>query len=210
MLYVFIDESGNLGFTKKSTKYYVIASVETRNLTELNGVVKKVRKTLRKKKKNIPEFKFTRSDDVIRRRFLSRLIEIDVSFSVIVLQKQTVYNYLKDKKEKLHNYLAGFLAESLSYDYSDEREFKIIVDKFIMSKEKRSEFDWYLERRLLNSYEGVDFPRIGILHEGSQQHPGLQAADFVAGSVFQYYERGKTQYYNIIKPKIRLELRKWF
>lgn len=101
MLYVFIDESGNLGFTKKSTKYYVIASVETRNLIELNGVVKKVRKTLRKKKKNIPEFKFTRSDDVIRRRFLSRLIEIDVSFSVIVLQKQTVYNYLKDKKKRI-------------------------------------------------------------------------------------------------------------
>ncbi len=49
MLYVFIDESGDLGFTEKSTKYYVIACIETRNLLGLSRVIKKVRKTLGKK-----------------------------------------------------------------------------------------------------------------------------------------------------------------
>lgn len=210
MLYVFIDESGDLGFTDKASKYYIIASVETKNFTELNSIVKKVRKTLKKGKRNIPEFKFTRSDEIIQRRFLNKLIEANVSFSAIVLQKQTVYDYLRDKKEKLHNYLAGFLAESLSYDYSEEREFKIIVDKFIMSREKRLEFNQYLRYRLFNSHRGSGLLRIEILHEDSQQHPGLQAADFVAGSVFQHYERGRSGFYEIIKPKLRLELRKWF
>ena len=117
---------------------------------------------------------------------------------------------MRDKKEKLHNYLAGFLAESLSYDYAKERRFKIIVDKFIMSKEKRLEFDWYLKNRLFNSHRGSNLPRIEVLHEDSQQHPGLQAADFVAGSIFQYYERGISEFYEMIKPKLRLELNKWF
>lgn len=210
MLYVFIDESGDLGFTQKSSKYYVIASVETKNSTELDHVVKRVRKTLRKRKKNIPEFKFTRSDDVIRRRFLDTLIKTNVRFSTIILQKQTVYDYLRDKKEKLHNYLAGFLTESLSYDYTNERRFKIIVDKSIMSKEKRLDFDQYLKNRLFNSFKDINSLQIEIQHEDSQQHSGLQAADFVAGSVFQYYERGINRFYKIIKPKLRLELKKWF
>ncbi len=208
MLYVFIDESGDLGFTRKSSKYYVIASVETRNLLSLSRIIKKVRKTLSKKKKNIPEFKFARSDDTIRVRLLKRAVEEDLLFSAIILQKQTVYSYLRDRRDKLHNYLAGFITESLSYEYCDEREFKIIIDKFIMSEEKRKEFNWYLELRLLNSYGRSNSPKIEIIHEDSQRHPGLQVADFVAGAVFQRYERGRCEFYEIIKPKLRLELRK--
>ncbi len=211
MLYVFIDESGDLGFTKKSTKYYVIACIETRNLLGLLfRVIKKVRRTLGKKKKNIPEFKFARSDDVIRERLLKRVVEEDLLFSAIVLQKQMVYSYLRNKKDKLHNYLTGFIAESLNYEYSNEKEFKIIVDKFIMSEEKRKEFNWYLKHKLLNSYGRSNPPKIEIVHKDSQQNPGLQVADFVAGAVFQYYERGKCEFYEIIKPKLRLELKKWF
>ncbi len=121
-----------------------------------------------------------------------------------------VYGYLRNKRDKLHNYLTGFIAESLNYEYSNEKEFKIIVDKFIMSEEKRKEFNWYLKHRLLNSYGRSNPPKIEIVHEDSQQHSGLQVADFVAGAVFQYYERGKREFYEIVKPKLRLELRKWF
>jgi len=208
MLHIFIDESGDLGFTTKSSKYYIIASVETKDLVELNRIPKKVRKTLRKKRKDISEFKFTRSDDVVRRRFLERLVRANVSFSAIVLKKEMVYDYLRDRKEKIHNYLTGFLAESLTHDYSDEKEIRIVVDKFIMSEERRDEFDRYLRWRLSNY--SSRFLNVEIIHEDSQQHPGLQAADFVAGSIFQYYERGNDRFYRIIEPKIRFELRRWF
>jgi len=208
MLHIFIDESGDLGFTTKSSKSYIIASVGTRDLVELNRIPKKVRRTLRKKRKDISEFKFTRSDDVVRRRFIERLVRANVSFSAIVLKKEMVYDYLRDRKEKIHNYLTGFLAESLTHDYSDEKEIRIVVDKFIMSEERRDEFDRYLRWRLSNY--SSRFLNIEIIHEDSQQHPGLQAADFVAGSIFQYYERGNDQFYKIIEPKIRFELRRWF
>lgn len=73
MVYVFVDESGDLGFTSKSTKYYVIACVEVFDLLELARATKKARKTLSKKKKNIPELKFSESEHKIRRRFLEKL-----------------------------------------------------------------------------------------------------------------------------------------
>lgn len=210
MLYVFVDESGDLGFTKKSTSYYITASVETRNLLGLSRIIKKVRKTLGKRKKNIPEFKFAKSDDIIRERLLKRAVKEELLFSAVILQKQMVYDYLRDRKDKLYNYLAGFIAESLSNDYDYEREFIIIVDKFIMREEKRREFDWYLKSKLLKNYRHPAEPKIEIIHGDSQQYPGLQVADFIAGAIFQYYEHGKHKFYRIIEPKLRLELRKWF
>jgi hypothetical protein len=113
---------------------------------------------------------------------------------------------LKEKREKLHNYLAGFLAESLIYEYSNEKEFRIIVDKF-MNEEQIREFNWYLGAKMTNS---ATSPKIEITHEDSQLYPGLQAADFIAGSVFQHYERGVSEFYNKIQPRLRTELKKWF
>jgi len=64
-----------------------------------------------------------------------RLRELRNRFS-IVFGKKMVYQRLRDKKDVLHNYLTGFLIESLSY-YEDKSDFKIIVDKFIMRKGKK-------------------------------------------------------------------------
>jgi len=46
--------------------------------------------------------------------------------------------------------------------------------------------------------------RLEIFHESSEQHPGIQIADFIAGAVFQKYERQIDDYYSIVRPKIRL------
>ncbi len=201
-----MDESGDLSFARKASNYYIIACVEVFDYLELARATKKTRKTLSKKKKNIPELKFSESEDKIRRRFLDKILKTDAMFSTIVLRKKTVYNHLRERREKLHNYLAGFLAESLTYEYGDEPEFSIIVDKF-MNYTQIEEFNWYLRAKM--SWLTTS-PKIEIRHEDSQLYPGLQAADFVAGSVFQYYERGITNYYNKIQPKLRTELRKWF
>jgi hypothetical protein len=206
MLYVYVDESGDLGFTEKSSRYYVIATAEVSNPLIAERVIKRVRKKLKKKEKSISEFKFSRSDEKIRNFVLKEAVKAEMNFSAIVLDKKMVYQYLKDKKDVLHNYLTGFLAESLSY-YEDETDFRIVVDKFIMRKEKRDEFNSYLHRRLQNFCKAKIFE---VIHESSEQHAGLQIADFVAGAVFQKYERQKEDYYSIIRPKMRLELRKWF
>ena len=204
MLYVYVDESGDLGFTERSSRYYVIATAEVSNPLIAERIIKKVRKKLKKKERNIPEFKFSSSSEKIRNSILKEAVEAEMNFSAIVLEKRMVYQRLRDKKDILHNYLTGFLIESLSY-YEDESDFRIIVDKFIMQKEKRDEFNSYMQMRISNFGK-----RLEIFHESSEQHAGIQIADFVAGAVFQKYERQKESYYSIILPKMRLELRKWF
>jgi len=185
MLYVYVDESGDLGFTERSSRYYVIATAEVSNPLIAERIIKKVRKKLKKKERNIPEFKFSSSSEKIRNLILKEAVEAEMNFSAIVLEKRMVYQRLRDKKDILHNYLTGFLIESLSY-YEDEGDFRIIVDKFIMQKEKRDEFNSYMQMRISNFGK-----RLEIFHESSEQHAGIQIADFVAGAVFQKYERQK-------------------
>lgn len=206
MLYVYVDESGDLGFTEKSSRYYVIATAEVHNPLIADRIIKRVRKKLKKKEKNIPEFKFSGSSEKIRNLIFKEILDTEMKFSTIVLEKKMVYDYLRNKKQVLHNYLTGFLVESLSY-YEDENDFRIIVDKFIMQKERRDEFDNYLRLRMSNRSRTKN---LEVFHENSEQHAGLQIADFIAGAVFQKYERQIEKYYNVIRPKIRLELRMWF
>ncbi|MDK2796305.1 MAG: hypothetical protein PWQ22_528 [Archaeoglobaceae archaeon] len=182
MLYVYVDESGDLGFTQKSTKYYVIATAEMSDPLDAERIIKKARKKLKKKEKNISEFKFSRSSEKIRKLILNELSKAPMNFSTIVLDKRMVYEHLRNKKDILNNYLTGFLVESLDC-YINESYFRIVIDKFIMQKEKRYELDKYMRMRMGCCDKNIKF---------------------------QKYERQIEDYYKLIKPKLRLELKKWF
>ncbi len=202
MLYVFVDESGDLGFTKKSSKYFVIASVETTDDKQFDSLFKKVRKSLKKKERDIPEFKFTKTNQDTKLKILSKIAELDVSFSAVVLDKNTVAFHLRTKQQILYNYLTGFIVEILPV--SRHRRIKLVIDKFLTNEVERSNFDEYILQKVeeVCLKHGIIVPEVRVNHASSQSHCGLQVADFVAGSIFNKYERGYEKYYTIIKPKI--------
>jgi len=204
-VYVFIDESGDLGFGEKSTKYYVIASVETKDPQQFSRMFKRIRSRMGKKKKDIKEFKFSKTNVNTKFEILEKISKLDIRFSAVVLKKETVYPYLREEKQILHNYLTGYIVELIPF--MESRNFEVIVDKFLSKGAERENFDTYLRRHV--GYHcrelGLIPPnRINIRHESSYACAGLQVADFVAGSLFAKYERGDDRFYNIIKPKERV------
>ena len=204
-IYIFIDESGDLGFTEKSTKYYVIASVETRDPRQFSRMFKKVRRSMGKKKKDIKEFKFSKTNVNTKIKILRNIAELDIEFSAVVLKKETVYPHLQEKKQILHNYLTGFIVELIPFMGS--RDFEIIVDKFLSKGADRENFDSYLQKHV--GYEcqkyGLIPPRSMVIrHESSHACAGLQVADFIAGALFTKYERNDSKFYEIIEPKKRI------
>ncbi|ADC66474.1 conserved hypothetical protein [Ferroglobus placidus DSM 10642] len=204
MIYVFIDESGDLGFKETSSRYYVIASVETKDESKIRDVFKKIRKKLGKKKRDIPEFKFSKTNRKIKLLILSKLSELDLSFSAVVLRKESVYPHLRNKQQILHNYITGFIVEVLPLHCRSK--IQVVVDKFLSKESDVENFNRYLEYKIgkVCNNLGIIEPSITISHESSQRRPGLQAADFVAGAIFNRYERNVDDYYNLIKPKIKI------
>ena len=199
MKYVFLDESGELGFGEKSSKYFIISllSCDESELYSLRRIIKKVRQKIVKKKiKKYPELKGNNSTDKVRLDVLNRFMQTKSEIFVIILEKSKVYEYLKGKKNKLYNYISNLILNECSFD---NKSVCLIVDKSKANRSLRDDFDNYIRRRLS---EKNAFDKLIIKHENSQNEACLQVLDFVSWAIFRNYEHKDPTFLEVIKDKI--------
>jgi hypothetical protein len=108
MNYVFMDESGDLGFDftgRKTSKYFVITCLFVENKNPVEKVVNKTIKAFSKKElKNFTGMHHSyKESPKIRMKLLSLLLDKDISVVVIYLNKSKVYTNLADEKHVLYN-----------------------------------------------------------------------------------------------------------
>ena len=114
MAYIFLDESGDLGFKKGSSRWFIFTIALTSDYRKLEKVIKKARKSLGKKHRNIKELHAYNSDNITRKRVLNELIKLDdLKILCIVLNKEKVYVDLQNQKNYLYNYTANILLDRL-------------------------------------------------------------------------------------------------
>lgn len=177
MKYLFLDESGELGFKNSSSKYFVITflSCDEREIYALRRIIKKIRaKIIKKKIKKYPEIKDNNSSDKIRKEVLQRFIQTSSEIFVIILEKSKVYEYLKVKKNKLYNYLSNLILNECSFD---DPLVCLIVDKSKSNRSLREDFDNYIRKK---SNEKNQICKLSIKHENSQNEAVLQVLDFIS------------------------------
>jgi len=141
MKYIFLDESGELGFKDSSSKYFVITllSCDGGEIYSLRRIIKRVRgKLIKKKIKKYPELKGNNSSDKIRVEILQRFAKTNSEIFVIILEKTKVYEYLKDKKNKLYNYLSNLILNECSFD---NPSICLVVDKSKTNRSLREDFN---------------------------------------------------------------------
>ena len=211
--YVFIDESGDLGYEARSSKYLVITALLTSDPTAIKRCIRKVKqKVIKKKDKSLEEIKFSRASRVVKRRTLESLKEEDLEVYTIILNKSSVYNDLKENKNEVYNYVTRLLFDNLVFP-KPLFKLNVIVDRHSGTK-LQNEYNTYLSlkikehisRHLKRAVE----PDIEIKHLSSQNELELQAVDMISGAIFNKYEFNRDAYYKIIKPKIRKEVRLFF
>ena len=199
MKYIFLDESGELGFKASSSKYFVITllACDEGELYSLRRIMKKVRnKIIKKKLKKYPELKGNNSNDHIREDVLKRFMGTKSEIFVIILEKSKVYEYLKDKKDKLYNYISNLILNECSLEDSN---IKLVVDKSKSNHSLREDFDNYIRKKLDEKNQAC---KLSIKHENSQNEAVLQVLDFVSWAIFRNYEYQDHRFMEIIKNKI--------
>lgn len=118
MAYIFMDESGDLGFDfrkPKTSKYFVISFLFARDRNRVERIVKKIfrslsRKELRHHYGELHAYKETRKT---RMKIIQLLMIEDVSIICIYLNKRKVYTKLQDEKHVLYNYVANILLDRI-------------------------------------------------------------------------------------------------
>ena len=114
----------------------------------------------------------------------------------IILDKSKVYEYLKDKKNKLYNYISNLILNECSFDNSP---IKLIVDRSKSKRSLREDFDNYIRNQLIESHS---MDKLIIKHENSQNDGCLQVLDFISWAIFRNYEYQDPSFMELIKDKI--------
>ena len=209
---IYIDESGDLGFTGELSPYFIIAAIIAQGpeqVQKCRTCMKRTMRKLPKKYKNIAELKYHNTDDTYRRRILEDFSKTEIEIAYVVLRKEQVYDNLRNNGQILYNYLTGSLVANIISKYGFSHEINVIIDKSLDGV-SREEFDKYLIYRSLdrdNSYHTGNY-QLEVTHVDSKQNLCVQAVDFIAGAIHRHYREHvpMADHYHIIEGNITVVL----
>ncbi|MEK7168963.1 MAG: DUF3800 domain-containing protein [Patescibacteria group bacterium] len=204
MSYIFIDESGDLGFDKEkyNSKYFIITALFIPEKKPLEKIVKKVYSTLRKKIKAIGGgvLHSVKEKPATRKRLLKLLLKLELSIMVICLDKSKVYTDLQNEKHILYNYITNILINRIFTKklIDKDKNITLIASKRETNKYLNLNFRDYLKSVIKNNHK-LD---IDVLIKTPSEEKSLQVVDFVSWAIFRKYEFGDFEYYRVIKDLV--------
>lgn len=211
MFYLYLDESGDLGFdfvNKKPSKFFIVTILAVNGDIENRILFKSVGKTLRRKlnpkgkrKRIVFELKGTKTTLEIKKYFYEQVRKINFYIYTITLNKKRVYEYLIKDKSRVYNFIARNVLDQIPFKEANLR-IELIIDKS-KSKPEIVEFNSYIRRQL----EAKIDPKIplNIHHLNSTENCGLQAVDMFSYGIFEKYERKRKDWFNIFKGKVKYD-----
>ena len=198
-IYIFIDESGDLGET--GSEYFVITAIWIEKPELFDRLIKNLRRhKFKKELRKASEIKANSSSLGLREYILRKFNETEYAkgHSIILNKKKVFSKYLKDDKHKLYNYVCGVLASTMSFE---SKHLIIRIDRSKGKQALRDDFDGYIIKKCT---ENDINRRVEVYHSWSHAWSGLQIVDFVSWSIFQKYEHNNDSFYKLIEKKINI------
>ena len=212
-MYIFLDESGDLGFNfakAKTSRHFVISLLVCQNKQAQDGFRRAVERTLKNKlnhRKNstrtVAELKGTGTTFPIKQYFFRQLPANGWKIYSVTLNKLRVDEHLRTRagKKKLYNFLARFILEKVHFP-EDVRQVSLVVDR-CKNKEEIKDFNQYMANQLeallpLNT-------RLEIDHLASHESAGLQAVDMFCWGIARKDGEGDGEWYRLYRDRIRFE-----
>jgi hypothetical protein len=206
MLYLYLDESGDLGFdffAKKPSKHFTVTVMLVQGSENRQKIARAVKRTLRKKlyKQKRSELKGTLDSIAVKTYFYKLVHDIPFEIYALTLNKKRVYEHLTQKKERVYNFIARKVLDVIPLDNATSR-IELIIDKS-KSKYEIREFNQYIVRQLSGKIE----PKIplDIEHHLSHADFPLQAVDLFSWGIFRKYEKKDSEWFNVFKEHVQYD-----
>ena len=179
-MYAYIDESGDTGYTKKSTRYFIVTALIVEDPFVLRRIAKNVYKyNLDNKKLNILHAnKETRS---VKNKLIKMLVTSDIKCVSVVLDKAVVC------VEDLY-----ILALQKIIQHFSTWDIQSLV---IARKDTRKSYNQKITQICSNQ-------RVKFIFSTQTSEKSLQIADFYCWTLFSYYEHNRSDYFNKLKQQI--------
>lgn len=209
-MYVFLDESGDLGFDfnkRRTSRFFVITLLATQDFNTVASAIKRtLRAKLRQKKKtrHVGELKGSATTLSIKNYFHQQMIRgTDWYLHSIILDKSMLLDRaIRQNTHHLYNVLAQNILRGIAVPTA-EQVVHLHVDR---SKEQNEIkiFDHFV-RSSLEARLPVGCT-LNIDHLRSQDSPGLQAVDLFCYGIARKYEQHDIVWYSIFQERIKQEV----
>lgn len=205
MSYIFLDESGDLGFNfkkAKTSKFFIITFLFIRNKNPLEKIIKKIfhgftKKELRHHTNILHGHKETPKT---RLKILKLLALEDISILSIYLNKKKVYTKLQDEKHVLYNYVTNILLDRVCTKklVPLDQPIYLIASRRETNKFLNQNFKNYLENQVQNNHK----LKLSIDIKSPSQEKALQVVDMACWAIFRKREHQDESYFLILKSKM--------
>jgi len=205
MAYIFLDESGDLGFDfdkQQTSKFFVITFLFCEHRRKIEKIVTLTHSELKKQHKmKGGVLHCYQQKPITRQRLLNRLANVNCSIMTVYLNKKRVYTRLQDEKDIMYNYVTNILLDRIMTKKllgSKPGDVILVASRKETNKFLNENFKQYLRTKTKGNH-GFD---IKVEIRTPHEEKGLQAVDFVSWAIFRKQELGDESYYNLIKSKI--------
>ncbi len=202
MLYLYLDESGDMGFdfiSKKPSRYFTITILAVKGFSQNRQLINSVKKTLRRKFKGIDkELKGAKTTIEVKKYFYKQCENLQFKIYALSLNKKRVFHNLTHSKERLYNFVARNVIDQIPVEKNEDRIY-FYVDK---SKSRR-EIE-YFNNYIYSHLKGRIDPeiKIEVYHRTSNEIPGIQAVDLFSWGIFRKHEIKDFEWFDIFKKKV--------
>lgn len=205
MAYIFLDESGDLGFNfkkSKTSKYFVITLLFVTNKQQVERSVKKIFKsfTTRERKFHYGSLHAYKESPKTRMKLLNLMAEKDISIVSLYLNKKKVYTRLHETKHALYNYVTNIVLDRICTKklIPKDEPICLVASRRETNRFLNDNFKEYLRKQVENNHN----LNIEIKISAPHAEKGLQAVDMICWAIFRNREHGDESYINIIQEKI--------
>jgi len=203
MKYLYLDESGDLGFDfskKQTSKYFIITIIAVNNTNVVEKIVKKVFKSFtdKQKKKRNGGLHCHYEDEQTRKKLLSLVESSEIQIFCVFLDKEKTVIGKEMEKHILYNYITNVIIERFltSQTINNQDSIFLTASKWESNKQFNQTF---LEEVTKN----VPSDKFSMQIKPAQEDKGLQIVDFVSWAIFRNLEFNDSSYINIFKDKIK-------
>lgn len=168
-----LDESGDTGYSKKSSKYFIVTILLTTHIRKLRSIAKNIHRNKKDKKKIIGLHAYGETD-AIKNKLIKKLIYEDINCIVCSLHKYYIrvpdpYMYALEK-----------IAQHIS-----KSNIKLII---IARRDTRKVYN----QKIIDMFSRYD---IEVVFSNPTKEKALQIVDFYSWCMFSHLEHEHSKYY---------------
>jgi hypothetical protein len=196
IIHAAFDEAGDTGVGVRASRYLVVAGIACAYLEPLRKAVMRTRKSLGKDIRSLPELKAWHTPPKITVQLLQRLVGLEIEIYTAILDKHSA-KQPKEAEDWYRQVYTEAVRQALAHH-----------PYIILTMDKRYTKAALQDQLVQAIVAGAQRPgaTLSFVQAESQQERALQAADAIAWSIFQKYEREDDTFYRVIEEKLRGEI----